>query len=293
MNFLNQIFLSSKITNEETNIDDLLLFFEPYMNWNIEDIPIENMDVIKEIQKHEIQRPEIQKHEIQKHEIQKHEIQKHEIRKQEIQRPEMKNRDKFCPRKEDSLFWSIFIAKYGYKEFLVIGNKYHNRELEEKQKIVDFMKKILTSKNDKKIFLQNNKITNVFVQEVMSDLLTNKKTTLKTATIICIYYNIHLFLVNEQKKTFIEFNIDGENAIIYIDDKNAYNVDLNVSADKRTKFTTDYILIEYGDKPLKSVSSYKTADLEIIATKLDINIYSDVKKWKKSELYDLITKKIA
>jgi hypothetical protein len=40
------------------------------------------------------------------------------------------------------------------------------------------------------------------------------------------------------------------------------------------------------------LSSYKTADLEIIANKLDINIYHNEKKWKKAELYDLIMTKM-
>ena len=39
----------------------------------------------------------------------------------------------FSPRKEDTLFWSIYVLHHGEAEYTMIGGKYKNAELQEKQ----------------------------------------------------------------------------------------------------------------------------------------------------------------
>ena len=90
-------------------------------------------------------------------------------------REEMVNvivQEHYYPKKPDSLFWCLFIALYGYKEYNQIDNHYSNVEMVEKQKLMELMKK---SPNMMKT--SDRKITKVLSQEIMSDFMTNKKTT--------------------------------------------------------------------------------------------------------------------
>jgi hypothetical protein len=302
MNFLNQIFLSSQ--NTDDNIDDLLDFFKPFYFSTISEISPHftgeatkaDAKVAAKVTAEVAAKVTAEVAAKVTAEVAAElpisiNIKKERIYDQKNDQiiPRIREKQYTSPTK-DSLFWSIFISKYGYKEFLVIGNKYHNRELEEKHKIIDFMKKTLIS-NDKKTFLQTHKITNVFVQEVISDLMTNTKTTLKSAILICIYYRIRIFLVTPLKKTYLEFCPFSyeDTSTINVNERGLYNVETDASFQN---ILDKYVLLEHGDKPLKGLSSYKTADLEIIANKLDINIYHNEKKWKKAELYDLIMTKM-
>jgi hypothetical protein len=87
----------------------------------------------------------------------------------------------FYPQKENALFWCIYIANYGESEFYRIGNRYQNRELDEKQKIIQYIKN-----NPKKIKESNHKVTNIMVQELMSSLMIQKVASLHD----CIVYSI-------------------------------------------------------------------------------------------------------
>ena len=91
------------------------------------------------------------------------------------------------PRCEDTLFWCGFIAGNGYKTFLQIGSKYKNKELEEKQAMMESIKK-----NPLQIKTTNHKLSNIAIQEIMSSLMVDKKTTLMSFIAICVYYNIQL-----------------------------------------------------------------------------------------------------
>ena len=41
--------------------------------------------------------------------------------------------------KHSSLFWCMFIAQYGYSEYLRVGTRFQNRELEEKQTMMEIL----------------------------------------------------------------------------------------------------------------------------------------------------------
>ena len=74
---------------------------------------------------------------------------------------------RFSPKKPDTLFWSIFVAHYGVDEFLQIGSKYMNREIEEKTHTMEFLGK-------NRPLQKSLKITAASGQEIMGDLMTNK-----------------------------------------------------------------------------------------------------------------------
>ena len=74
------------------------------------------------------------------------------------------------PKCTDTLFWCMYIAKYGYAEYLNIGQRYKNKEIEIKQQMIDTIKKTPS-------ILKNGprKITNVEIQEIMAELMIDKK----------------------------------------------------------------------------------------------------------------------
>ena len=51
------------------------------------------------------------------------------------------NTDIYFSNKQNPLFWAVYINIYGYENYMQISNKYGNAELEEKQKMIEFLKK--------------------------------------------------------------------------------------------------------------------------------------------------------
>jgi hypothetical protein len=196
----------------------------------------------------------------------------------------------FYPRKQDTLFWCLYIAHHGYPGFMAIGNKYSNIEIEEKQKIIDFLKK---SPDLLKTGMEGSaKITKVRIQEIMSDLMLNKKTNMWTCMAMCLYYKIHCLVVRE--RTYMEIRpMSIENAfpvVLTINERDQYGIMLDASEscviEKCAEIRSGHFLIENGEKPLRGISTYKVGDLVDIALKLKLDV--DVTTIKKPELYQLL-----
>ena len=184
------------------------------------------------------------------------------------------------PKCTDTLFWCMYIAKYGYAEYLNIGQRYKNKEIEIKQQMIDTIKKtpsILKS--------GPRKITNVAIQEIMAELMIDKKTTFKTFYAICILNALNIIIVDIKTGTFLSFINDTttELYIIYRVNDGSFSIDIDCNA---IAVTSKYFELDYGDKPIKSIGAYKMNDLEIISQKLGLLLES--KKYKKQELYDKI-----
>lgn len=190
-----------------------------------------------------------------------------------------RNKDRICPNKMDTLFWCVFIAVYGYDEYNTITNHYLNREMEERQKIIDHLKK-----NPSKIKNANVKITKVAFQEMLSDLMISKKITLPLVIMLCLYYNIVIFVVFDN--IYIEFSVNNEildkqKFIIYKNHKREYEIDLDSSNDKVNNICNNFLKIENHLKPLKAISNYTINELKEILHK--INIKDDTVKELKSK----------
>ena len=57
-----------------------------------------------------------------------------------VKSPPKSTSEWFEPVQSDSLFWCVYTFVNGYSEYLMIGSKYANREIEEKQKFFAFFK---------------------------------------------------------------------------------------------------------------------------------------------------------
>ena len=192
----------------------------------------------------------------------------------------------FYPEKEDSLFWCMYIAVNGHDEYMLIDKRYSNIELSEKQKMITTIRE-----RPKQLKQSNFKVTNVMIQEILSDLMVQKKSSLSTLLSMVIYYKRPVYVV--YKNTYLYFcdttgQCDNEPIILNRNINGEYGIDLSNSEDilktiehiKSTHFQLDHFI-----KPLKGVSAYKTNELHDIAKKLGL-VDSDYVKLKKGELYN-------
>jgi len=238
--------------------------------------------------------------------------------------PTVKESDYIEPKQNDTLFWCIYIIAHGYNDYLQISRNYGVKELEEKQKIFEFIKT-----NTSKIKNTNYKITNVAIQEMSSEFITvQKETSILCLIAMTVYYNINILIVNSNDNGIIEFwsnkeqipSIsstessretsasayvslqipsltlqttsvpDPDSAMTYVLYKNKfgkYKLMLeNVSTSKMYELKDKYIVLDSYIKPLKTISNYKVEQLEHMAKKL--GVFDVNKKYKKSDLYDLV-----
>jgi hypothetical protein len=192
------------------------------------------------------------------------------------------------PQKPDNLFWCVYIALYGYDTYHEIGHRYGNTEIEEKQKMVEQMKKSpAVSKQSPK------KITKVLFQEIMSDFMTNKKLTMDMLTMMALYHNknfmiAHLADSGEAEPYYITIWGDESREIppclIYKRGKYDFSLMLNPETALIEEIVNKQFKYENHDMPLKAVSTYKTADLEHIFDVLGLEKEKG-KKYKKEDYY--------
>jgi hypothetical protein len=204
-------------------------------------------------------------------------------------KPEKKPREQplFSPKKQDTLFWCSYVANYGEAEYWLIGNKYKNAELSEKQKVIEFVQK------DKAAFkMAYPKLTNVKIQEIMSELMLDKKTSLQTFMALCVFYKFHAIITC--KNTYLEFTPSLSNTdiptflFIRSDDGHFSLKQLETKADIDSIKSTHVRIESDPEKPLKAASNYKMEDLKQMAETLGIQ---PGEKWKKADYYESLMKR--
>jgi len=191
----------------------------------------------------------------------------------------------FYPFKTDTLFWCMYISSHGLNRFQVIGNKYANAELEEKQKIIEFLKKSPEAVKR----ASSMKVTKSKIQEIMSDLMLNKTTNMWTLIAMCAYYEIGVILVRGKTYMNIGHDIQSKSILLSFNDKNKCGILLEDDPSLEiSKIKDECLCIENIEKPLRGISTYKVPDLEKIAQRLAV----DVSGLKKPEMYQRIFEKI-
>jgi hypothetical protein len=196
-----------------------------------------------------------------------------------------------APEPPDSLFWCIYAGVAGMNDYFTITKK-SNRELEEKQKIVEFIQK-----NTEKIKSSNHKTTKVMIQEIMSELLSNREINIQSLIVFSVFYNVNIYLVKKNVYYIFKGGEDYEsttedarkNIFIFHKKQNIYSLQEDNENTTIESIEQNCFLIENIKKPLKAASFYKFSCLEKIALKFNIN--SSACKTKK-ELYDVLSEKI-
>ena len=190
-----------------------------------------------------------------------------------------------APKQQDTLFWCIYIAVFGYNDYLEVSRNYGVKELDIKKQIADFLQKTPSAfKNS------NIKVTKVAIQEILSELLTSQKET----SILCLLamivkHHIHVLLVDPSDRFYLEYYHDKDmdespTYVIRKDTYGKYKIQLEpLSNDTTAHWKSSRFPLESYLKPLRAVSLYKVNELEELARRF--SLYDDTKKYKKADLY--------
>ena len=189
----------------------------------------------------------------------------------------------FIPPEMDSLFWCLYIMKYGEIHYEMLDNK---SVVTEKKIKIEYVEKIRLNK----VLLKTYKF-NTFAE--LENNLTNDKTLSLTSLLsLCALDNLNIVVI--QNKTYYELrmNDSSDTAVIQKMDKK-FGVKL-VDNEFVSGIKNDFIQIENVEKPLKAISAYKVSDLIHICNKLEIDVKHTLsnKSKTKKELYEDIYKKI-
>ncbi len=185
----------------------------------------------------------------------------------------------YYPDKKDTLFWCLYIAKNGLQAYKSLTRGYSNIELEEKQKIMESIKK-----QPSRIKNTNVKITNVAIQEIMSDIITNATLSVSTLIAMSVIYKTRIILTKENK-FYINICPTDEydhTIILYKNAKNDYGIDMCVTDDKIKQIETEQLCLHRYDKPLDAISNFSVDKLKQLSVRLGID---QTIKYKKNELY--------
>jgi len=193
----------------------------------------------------------------------------------------------FKPRQTDTLFWGLYVIHHSISEYHMIQNKHKNKEMEEKQTILSFMQQNNDSiKTAAKQF--GNKLSQIRLKEIQSELLLDKNTSNYVFFVMCIYYKINAVIQNES--TYMHFHTGSSDTYLFTRQKHAYETDLTpITPDQLQNIQATSLLIPFDqEKPLKGMTGYKVNDLEKMADKLHISYENS----KKLDLYNAILVKL-
>ena len=215
-----------------------------------------------------------------------------EEEEEEEEKEQIPVEDYIQPKQKDSLFWCIFIAKYGYQEYLEIQNHYGSRQMDLQKEICDYI-----NENTHLLKNVNIRITKAMVQEIISDLMTEiKKTSIYVLYAYAFYFQLNIVIMHPNEKCFLKVFTESENyentiVLLQKNEQEQYILlNDNLTLQEYIELHNNKYCIENHIRPLKALSSYKVTDLDEIAEKLDIDL--EDKPMKKQEKYDEITKLI-
>ena len=200
----------------------------------------------------------------------------------------------------DAFFWCF------YKLHFKVSNKdleYINTFTREKEFKIEIIDKIINNKE----LLKKHKIQRNFIT---AEITNDKKTSLYTFRALCILYNIDIVVIkdNNTYACFTDNNL--ENNTKQIDNLDTYhaikliynntssvnkNFDIVMDLDKLDIHyaVNNYYYVNNLEKPMKSISSYKSVEMIEIAKKLNIILTNEHgKKKTKIELYAECIKKL-
>jgi len=195
----------------------------------------------------------------------------------------------YQPKQNDTLFWCLYIIHCGMKDYNNIKFNYGVKELDEKQRLGVFIRE-----NAARIKNTNYKVTNVLIQEMLSELLTSQKeTSLSVLGAFTVFYNINVLIVDADDRCMLEFWANKEkdsslNTYVLRKDKyGKYSVQLEwIALSRLLEMREKYLVLDSFMRPLKTASNYKVEELVELAKRL--SIYDENKKYKKSDLYNNI-----
>jgi hypothetical protein len=187
----------------------------------------------------------------------------------------------FKPKQKDTLFWCIYILKYGFANY----NNVHNfgvSELEEKTKCLKYI-----DKNISTVKSCNFKVTNISFKEIKSELITEHVyTSFKALIAFICYFKFNIYIIHDSKKMYLKFsNEDNEINHILIKDQHHYKImHSDVNNTELPKFLKNMYCLDHFDKPIKGIGNFKSQEIIDIATNIGINTTNK----NKTQIYNEI-----
>jgi hypothetical protein len=194
--------------------------------------------------------------------------------------------ESIVPDSRDHLFWCCYIGHYGVEQYNSLKHRAGNVGMEEKQRISEHFK---AAPNMLKNI--NQKMTKDRSQEIISEIMVNDKVSLNALPAFALYYKMRIIIIND-RKLYLDISSSDKNydktiLIRKINDK-THGIDLNANDMKIAEIEKDCVLLFSHEKPLKSVTNFKTDELKELAEKVNIEVEP---KTSKTELYGLISRK--
>jgi hypothetical protein len=188
---------------------------------------------------------------------------------------------------QDPLFWSIYLAKFGKKEYDRVSTVLSgNEEMKEKMAMSQSFHKMGASELSSKIL--QRKITICGCSEMASNLLTEKKLSWESLNIVCACYDCNIYIVDLQKKTYFTYlraNSDQYDTYVLYRTREKgpeYYIDTSEQLFTIDQLRNNYVWIMGYEKPFKAVSHYKVNELEQMAKILGLKTEDKI---KKADLY--------
>jgi hypothetical protein len=195
----------------------------------------------------------------------------------------------FIPKEKDSLFWCFYIIKNGEIKYDTMTNR---NEIIAKQIKISYIEKIRKEKQTIKIYKFDS------ISNIESNLVNDNVINSKTFLTLCALENLNIIFISN--KTYFQLSMNDSKEIFIINEINnssngRYNIKygFELGTDEAINNIKDsFYYIDKIDKPIKSLSCYKTKDLLEICIKLAIETTNkDTNKTKsKKELYEGIIK---
>ena len=179
----------------------------------------------------------------------------------------------FQPREKDTLFWCLYVMKHGDTSYEMLKNR--NYVTEKKLKI-DYVEQI---RKDKPLIKAHKFATLVHLE---NNLANEERIDARTFLSLCVLENLNVVYIN--KKTYFELLMNDDKTIHVIHCLDTCKFGHEVKSTKED-VTANLYQLDNIEKPIKSISSYKTQELIDICDKLSI----DTTNYKnKKDLYELL-----
>jgi hypothetical protein len=189
---------------------------------------------------------------------------------------------------EDPLFWALFLAKHGQREYERIGKNNGNIEMKEKKEMAEqFQTTGATQLNS----ILKTKFTKSGSSILASDLLTKPKMYWKHLYIVCMYYECNIYLVDVEKNVYLTYLRENpEKYDTYVIYRNKgkgqpFWIDTSEQVMKLHDISNKFLWISSYEKPFKAASHYKVSDIQSMLHLVGLSYNS---KMKKQELYELL-----
>jgi hypothetical protein len=185
----------------------------------------------------------------------------------------------FPENKTDTLFWCMYTLHHGHNDYLQIGNRYKNMEIQEKLDIVAWILK--HQSNLKSILI--HKMSSKKIQEHAAEFMANKTTTWGMFQLMCMFYGINAVVYYKNMYKLFETDKSKPFHSFYLKEKSGFGVDFEVGD---PAILETMICIDVWRKtPLLGISNYSLSKLHEMLGQMSIEVQST---WKKRDMYDAL-----